>query len=102
MKTDQPGVESIIRYRPWIQLRLDPKATPYCRIVGRELHPNKEPTLTIHVAGEHHLWVIPIRVAAKNSNLLNALDEADRALVEWVYKNDSMVEQYYYRDNDSE
>jgi len=102
MKTETYDVEDIIRYRPWIQLRLDAKAFPRCRIVGRELHPNKEPTLTIHVAGEVHLWVIPIRVAATNRNLLDALDEADKALVEWVYKNDNMVEQYYYQYNDSE
>lgn len=102
MKTNQPKLETIIRYRPWIQSRLDPKASPFCRIVGRELHPNREPTMTIHVAGESHLWVIPIRVAARNENILNALDEADRALVEWVYENDNMVEQYYYQDNDSQ
>jgi hypothetical protein len=77
------------------------RQNPRCRIVGRELHPSKEPTLTIHVAGELHLWVIPIRVAAKNNKLLNTLDEADRALVEWVYKNDNMVERYYYQDNSS-
>jgi hypothetical protein len=85
------------KYRPWIETRLDANVQPKHKLLSRQLHLKSEPTLTIHTAGQNVVWELPIREAVKDNNLLENMDQSDRALVKWIVENDLDVDQYCYK-----
>lgn len=91
-------------FGPWIMTRLDKNCQPKYKLLSRQLHLDKGPTLTIHTAGQHVVWEISIQDAATDNELLKDLldnmDEMDVKAIQWVFQNDFDIENYNYKKSE--